>query len=85
MHDLGQSARQVEDEGEEAETAREELDGGRGAEDGRQAHQVDGAQHGAGHGAETADHHHGDDEQENVGSKVSVLNRSLAKARHTPA
>ena len=43
VEELGQAAGEVEDEGQQPEPAGEELDGRGGPEDGRQAHQVDGA------------------------------------------
>ena len=51
VEQLGQAAGEVEDEGQQPEPAGEELDGRVGAEDGREADQVDGPQHGPVDGA----------------------------------
>ena len=86
VQELGQAAGQVQDEGQQPEAAGEELDGRVGAEDGRQAHQVDGAQHGAGDGAQAADDHHGDDqERDGRVERGRAESARVAKARHTPA
>ena len=87
---LGQPAGQVEDEEDQPQAAGDELDRLVGAEERGQALEVEGAEDGAGDGAQAPDHDHGDDHERgrrvegDVGVVELLGGEGEAHARRSP-